>query len=132
MASDDTDLVLWDGDCGFCRRGIRWFERRDTAGRMKMVPYQEAPSPPMTPVLAAECDRALYILHPDGSRTGSGRAILYMFGVIGHPKLARSLAWPPLVWLVELGYWLMARNRHIASKLLFTREVDGTSAGDGR
>lgn len=120
----DRDIVLWDGDCGFCRRGVRWFEQRDRAHRMRMLPYQEAPSPPMTPELAAECDRALYVLHPDGRRTRAGRAILYMLGVIGHRRTARVLALPPLVWLVELGYWLVARNRHVASRVLFTREPD--------
>lgn len=118
----NRDLVLWDGDCGFCRRGVRWFERRDVAHRMRMLPYQEAPSPPMTPELAAACDRALYIVHPDGSMTRAGRAILYMLGSIGHPRLARWLARAPFVWLVEAGYWLVARNRHIASRLFFTRE----------
>jgi predicted DCC family thiol-disulfide oxidoreductase YuxK len=120
--SENRDLVLWDGDCGFCRRGVRWFERRDVAGRMRMLPYQEAPSPPMTPELAAACDRALYIVHPDGSMTRAGRAILYMLGSIGHPRLAGWLARAPCVWAVEFGYWLVARNRHIASRLFFTRE----------
>ncbi len=116
------DLVLWDGKCGFCRRGVRWFERRDLTHRMKMVPYQQAPSPPMTPELARACDRALYIVHPDGSMTRAGRAILHMLALTGHPRLARWLAFPPFVWAVEIGYWLVARNRQIASRLFFTRE----------
>ena len=132
MTSDRRDLVLWDGDCGFCRRGVRWFERRDVAGRMQMVPYQEAPSPPMTPELAAACGRALYIVHPDGRMTRAGRAILYMIGAIGYPRLARVLAWPPFVWAVELGYWLVARNRHIASRWLFTRDDTGPASTDRR
>jgi predicted DCC family thiol-disulfide oxidoreductase YuxK len=116
------DLVLWDGDCGFCRRGIQWFAARDADDRLEMVPYQEAPSPPMTPELARKCARALYVVHPDGTMTRAGRAILYMLGAIGHPVWARVLAWPPMVWAVELGYWLVARNRHVASRLFFTQE----------
>ena len=126
----DVDLVLWDGDCGFCRRGVLWFEQRDAERRLRMVPYQEAPSPPMTPALAAACARALYVVHPDGSTTRAGRAILYMLGVIGHPRLARVLAWPPLIWLVEIAYWLVARNRRLASRFLFTREIP--AAGKAR
>ena len=118
----DCDLVLWDGDCGFCRRGVHWFAERDRAQRMRMVPYQDAPSPPMTPALAAECARALYIVHPDGTMTRAGRAILYMLGVVGFPRIARVLAWPPLIWLVEIAYWIVARNRKLASRFLFTRE----------
>jgi predicted DCC family thiol-disulfide oxidoreductase YuxK len=122
--SASKSLVLWDGDCAFCRRGVRWFEDRDVGERMQMTPYQEAPSPPMTPELAAACDRALYVVHPDGTMTRAGRAILFMLGAVGYPRTARVLGWPPLVWLVELGYWLVARNRHIASRLLFTSEAD--------
>jgi len=127
----EQDWVLWDGDCGFCRRGMQWFARRDVAGRMRMVPYQQAPSPPMTPELAAACERALYVVHPDGSTTRAGRAILYMLAVIGHPWPARVLSWPPLVWLVELGYRIVAGNRHLFSRILFTREP-GDGAPDDR
>lgn len=122
------DLVLWDGDCGFCRRGVRWFEQHDSDGRMQMMPYQEAPSPPMTPQLAADCDRALYVVHPDGSMTRAGRAILYMLGAVGYPGTARVLGSRPIVWFVELGYWLVARNRHVFSRFLFTTDVDDPAA----
>jgi hypothetical protein len=35
----------------------------------------------------------------------------------GHPWLARILGLPPLVWLVELGYAIVARNRSFFSRL---------------
>ena len=122
---DHRDIVLWDGQCGFCRRGMRWFEKRDARGQLHMVPFQEAPSPPMTPRLALECERAIYIVHSDGSMTRAGRAILYLFETIGYRRMARFLGFAPFVWGVELGYWLVARNRYLASRLFFTREEDG-------
>jgi predicted DCC family thiol-disulfide oxidoreductase YuxK len=123
----DQDLVLWDGDCGFCRRGVRWFAERDEEERLRMVPYQEAPSPPMTPELAADCARALYVIRPDGTRLRAGRAILHMVDVIGHHRIAGVLAWPPFVWLVEVAYWIVARNRHVFSRFLFTSEREGAA-----
>ncbi|MDG2050742.1 MAG: DCC1-like thiol-disulfide oxidoreductase family protein [Myxococcota bacterium] len=118
----EPDIVLWDGDCAFCRRGILWFKNRDSTGRLQMVPYQQAPSPPMTPTLARACRKSLYVIHPDGNQTRAGRAILFLFEAIGFKRLARLGSRRPLVWAIEFGYWLVARNRQIVSRFLFTRE----------
>jgi hypothetical protein len=80
----------------------------------------------MTPELKAACDRAVHVLTPDGRTLKAGRACLYVMGQIGFPGLARLLSLPPLVWLVESGYWLVARNRALASRVLFrSRRADG-------
>ena len=31
-------LVVYDGECGFCNRSIRWFLRRDRKDRLRFVP----------------------------------------------------------------------------------------------
>src|ERR1039458_6972226 len=31
-------LVVYDGECGFCNRSIRWFLRRDRGDRLRFVP----------------------------------------------------------------------------------------------
>ena len=117
-------LLLWDGDCGFCRRSVLWAERRDTKHAFQAIPYQQAPSPPMTPELRAACGRAVHLLTPEGRMLRAGRACLWVLERIGYPLLARVLAVPPLVWAVELGYWLVARNRKLASRVLFRRGVE--------
>ena len=104
---------------------MRWFAKRDARGQLNMVPFQEAPSPPMTPELALACEKAIYIVHSDGSMTRAGRAILHLFETIGYRRTARLFGYIPFVWGVELGYWLVARNRYLASRLFFTREDDG-------
>jgi predicted DCC family thiol-disulfide oxidoreductase YuxK len=98
---------------------VAWVKRRDTANRLRAVPYQEAPRPPMTEELARRCARAVHVLTPDGKVLSAGRASLCVLGLVGYPRLARLLAIPPLVWLVELGYWLVARNRRFFSRFLF-------------
>ena len=120
------DLVLWDGDCGFCRRGMVWFKRRDREDRFDMVPYQDAPWPPMTEALHADCAKAMWVICADGTRHRGGRAVLHLAEHTGFRRLARVLALPPLIWLVEAGYWVMARNRYVFSRVFFRREP-----GDG-
>jgi predicted DCC family thiol-disulfide oxidoreductase YuxK len=115
------DLLLWDGTCGFCGRSVAYVQRKDTKGAFRALPYQEAPSPPMTEALATACARAVHVVTAGGKVLRAGRAVLYVLGRLGHPVLARLLALPPLVWGVELCYWLVARNRHLFSRVLFRR-----------
>ena len=76
----------------------------------------------MTPALRDACARAVHVVRPDGSVLRAGRASLHVLGAVGYRRLARVLAWPPLVWFVELGYFLVARNRRFFSRFLFRRE----------
>lgn len=114
-------LVLWDGDCGLCRRSVAWCKRQDARRRLDFMPYQEVPSPPMTPALYEACGKAAHVLLPDGGVLRAGRAALFV--------LVQGAGWPvgvfnlpPFIWAVELGYWIVATNRTLFSRLIFTRE----------
>lgn len=75
----------------------------------------------MTDALATRCARAVHVLAPDGTLLAGGRACLFVLGRIGWPRLARVLGLPPLAWLVEIGYRLVATNRGWLSRLLSDR-----------
>ncbi|MDP8924543.1 MAG: DUF393 domain-containing protein [Chloroflexota bacterium] len=123
--------VLWDGDCGFCRRAVAWAERRDRAELLRPIPYQRAPSPPMSPRLRRACSRAVHVIAPDGRVYRAGRAALYILGVVGWEPVARLLGVPPLIWLVELGYRIVADNRSAFGRILFRGEpVDPPAVGE--
>ena len=114
-------LVLWDGTCGFCRRAVEHLQLRDKTGAFRAVPYQDAPSPPMTPALQEACAHAVHVVTADGQVLRAGRAVLYIAGRLGHAALARVLAVPPLLWAVEFVYFVVARNRRLFSRVLFRR-----------
>lgn len=116
---DGLTWVLWDGNCGFCRRTVEWLCHQDVHGRLRPMPYQEAPAPPMTPELYRACDRAVHVIRPDGRVLRAGRASLHALEIAGWGWKARFLSWPPMIWFVELGYWIVARNRRFFSRLLF-------------
>ena len=44
--ADSRHWVFWDGECTLCARAARWSEAHDVQGRLNLVPYQQAPSPP--------------------------------------------------------------------------------------
>lgn len=114
-------MVLWDGECGFCRRSVDWLLARDRDGRLEAVPYQMAPAPPMTPELRQACARAVHLVEPDGRVWSAGRAVLRALEIVGYRVWPRVLRWPPFIWFIELGYWVVARNRRQASKIMFKR-----------
>jgi hypothetical protein len=72
----------------------------------------------MSDALAARCARAVHVITPDGAVLSAGRASLYVLERLGW-RAARAAACPPFVWFVELGYWLVARNRGLAARVLF-------------
>ena len=113
--------IVWDGDCGFCRRIVEWALAHDRGGLFEATPYQTLPSPPMTPALAGACARAVHVRTIDGEWLRGGRACLFVLERIGFPRLARIARRPPLVWLVEAGYRVVASNRPFFSRLLARR-----------
>jgi predicted DCC family thiol-disulfide oxidoreductase YuxK len=113
--------IVWDGDCGFCRRAVGWVRARDRDRLFEATPYQSCPSPPMTPALRAACRSAVHVRTTDGAWLRGGRACLFILARIGWPRLARIASVPPLVWLVELGYRVVAGNRPFFSRVLSRR-----------
>jgi predicted DCC family thiol-disulfide oxidoreductase YuxK len=98
---------------------VAWVRRHDKQSRFHAVPYQDAPSPPMTPALRAACEKAVHVLTTDGRTLRAGRASLFVLANIGYGWLARPLLLPPFVWLVELGYRIVAAHRPFFARFLF-------------
>jgi hypothetical protein len=62
------------------------------------------------------------VITAGGRVLAAGRAVLFMLEEIGwHPRLARLAQRRPFVWLVEIGYWIVARNRPLFDRLIFRR-----------
>ena len=119
-AGGQSVWLFWDGACGLCRRAIAWVKHHDVTNQIRAVPYQDAPRPPMTDSLARRCERAVHVVTPEGQVLSAGRASLYVLGKIGFPRLARVGGLPPFVWGVEVAYWIVARNRRVFSRWLFS------------
>lgn len=76
----------------------------------------------MTDEMRAACAKAIHVVTPDGRVLRAGRAAMLVLRLIGWDKTGAILSWPPMVWGVELGYWIVANNRRFFARFLFTRE----------
>jgi predicted DCC family thiol-disulfide oxidoreductase YuxK len=121
--SVEQPVVVFDGDCGFCRLWIdRW--RRRTASRVTYEPFQSAEIRarfPQTPI--DEFKRAVHLFEP-GGRASSGALAVFRLMALGRgpspagPSKALGAALvgayervPGLARLSETGYTFVASHR---------------------
>jgi predicted DCC family thiol-disulfide oxidoreductase YuxK len=110
-------LMVWDGDCGFCRAWIaRW--QRITGDRVDYAPYQAAA--PLFPTIPIERFKHSVQLIEPGDRLSQGaeavfRALSYAPGCGWPLALYRRL--PFFAPASEALYWIVARNRNLFSFL---------------
>tara|TARA_B100000902_G_C27274687_1_gene898176 strand:+ start:978 stop:1355 length:378 start_codon:yes stop_codon:yes gene_type:complete len=106
--------VFWDGDCAFCSRCATWVKEK-TPPTVELVPYQNAPNPPIDANLASECGKALHLQLPNGNFERGGKACVSILELIGYKIIGRIFKNRFLNWIPETLYYLIARNRKILS-----------------
>jgi DCC1-like thiol-disulfide oxidoreductase len=106
-------IVLYDGECGFCRWTVAWALERDRNGVLSVAPIQ---SPTGDQLLAdldpAERLRAVHVVHEDGRRESGGAAVRAVLGVLPPARRFARLAG------AEWAYRLVAAERGRISRLV--------------
>jgi lipase maturation factor 1 len=126
-------VMLFDGECGFCRRWIEKWERM-TAERVRYEPYQEAYL--KYPALTQEqCRAAVQLILPDG-RVFSGAHAVFMLLTLGGRNGFFLWAYDRLRLFALISEWfyqMTARHRPFLSRFYGARKcrVEG-KAGMGR
>ena len=109
--------MLYDGECGFCRRWIvKW--QRLSAGNISYEPYQDALSK-FPNVSEEECARAVQLIMPNGTHYSAARAVLEALDYAGKYRflLHAYKKMPCFAAIAEWMYRLVAQQRKILSKL---------------
>lgn len=118
-------LLIFDGDCGFCRAWIaRW--RQWTGAAVDYAPYQEVAD--QFPHIPREAfDRAVHLVEPDGTVTRAAEAVLRALEWGGRTAGARCYRRSRWVrGLAEAAYAWVADHRRVLSTL--TRALYGRDA----
>lgn len=85
------------------------------------MPYQEQA---LSAELRSACARSIHLVHPDGRMERGGLAVLSILQALGWWWVL-PFRWPPMIWVVELMYRVVARNRLFFSRFLFTNRDAG-------
>jgi len=113
MDNENRLLLLYDGQCRFCRRKIRMLRRID---RHEKLTYCDLSGklPPGFPVNLPleELEKQIHAVSSDGTAVGGMEAVRSIFRHLGLGWLAAPTGWPVLRTLFDALYRFIARNRH--------------------
>ena len=107
------NVVLFDGECGFCQRSIQFIWQHDAAGRYRFAALQSEPGRRLLAErgIPEPDPQTFYLILGDAVLTRSDAA-LEIASHLDHPARAlRKLRWMPRV-VRNLGYAVIATNRH--------------------
>lgn len=119
-------LLIWDGDCDFCRLWIeRW--RETTAGEVDYLTSQEA-ADRFREIPTEDFNRSIVLIQPDGIVIFGAQAV---YRSLAYRRSREWLAWsydhlPGFAGVSESAYGLIARHRKFASaitRLLWGKDV---------
>lgn len=115
----ERPVMLYDGDCGFCRRWIeRW--RRDTGDRVRYLPYQSPGLLQEYGIAPWQARAAVQLIDSDGRRTHGAAAVFRALGQAPSRwirALARLGLLPGVRATEQTGYRWIATHRKLASRL---------------
>lgn len=111
MSHERTDVLIFDGQCGFCTRTVEWVLPR-LRQPLRALPYQAIDLSPYG-LTEEDASRAAWWIGPDGEKRRGHLAVAYALIAcrMPWPVLGWLLRIPPVRWLGAAGYHVVARNR---------------------
>ncbi|MGB3307133.1 MAG: DUF393 domain-containing protein [Thermomicrobiales bacterium] len=105
--------LLFDGACGFCTRTVMWVQKRDTHGRLDILPCQTAVRSGRFTRDLSDCGTSIWAYAPDGAVEGGAQAAaLVAAELLGHRWPVRVARLPGIRQCLDIGYRFIAANRH--------------------
>ena len=113
---NDVQMLIYDGDCGFCTTCANWITRRwPRQDSPVAIAWQHLLSETVASAGLSQTDLARAAWWIDGNALDEGaRAIARALIAAGGlwEILGRVLLFPPISWISALGYRIIARYRH--------------------
>jgi predicted DCC family thiol-disulfide oxidoreductase YuxK len=104
-------LVLYDGDCGFCKWLLALLLRFDRARRLLPVALQRPEAEALLADLEpAERMASMHLVSPDGTRTSAGEALPALLGLLSGGRLPAAV-FARFPRLTSAGYQWVATHR---------------------
>lgn len=113
-ADGDPWILVFDGECGFCRRSVDWILERDREGRIQPVPFQsERVDREFRGISRSAFERAMHLFSPKGGVWSGARAGEQILRLLPRWRwIAPFFRIPGVLWVAERVYRLVADHRH--------------------
>lgn len=106
-------VVLYDGDCAFCRVCARLLRRLDSGDRLDLVDFNRSEADRLLELLpAAKRRTALHLADPDGMVHSAGPALRRALAEALGPHAGRILSSPLIAQVLDAAYSIIATQRH--------------------
>jgi predicted DCC family thiol-disulfide oxidoreductase YuxK len=109
----DGPIVLYDGDCGFCARSVRWILAHERDRAIRFAPLQGTTAARLRqryPRIPVAIESVVYVA--DGRAHLRSKAMLHAARHLCAPwRWAHALRWLPGV-VLDVGYRLLAAVRY--------------------
>jgi predicted DCC family thiol-disulfide oxidoreductase YuxK len=116
--------LLYDGECPFCLREVRWLQRRN---RRNHLAFEDVSAPSFDPSqLGVPREELLGVIHgvfPDGRMVNKVEVFRQAYRAVGLGWLLAPTGWPVLRWIFNGLYSLFAHYR-VRLGRLFGRSCD--------
>jgi predicted DCC family thiol-disulfide oxidoreductase YuxK len=111
--------VLYDSDCPLCTFQMKMITWVDWYNRVRLVPTKAPEVAELAPHLTrADLDEAIHCITAAGAIHRGARALRFLgMRLPLFVPLALFLWLPGVIWVAELVYMWVSRNRHLLSKL---------------
>jgi predicted DCC family thiol-disulfide oxidoreductase YuxK len=104
--------ILYDGECPFCLREVRWLQRRNRFGHLAFEDVTSSSFDPSTVgVSREELLEVIHGLFPDGRVVKRMEVFRQAYRAVGLGWLIAPTDWPGLRWVFDGLYSLFARYR---------------------
>jgi predicted DCC family thiol-disulfide oxidoreductase YuxK len=125
--------LLYDGECPFCRREVRWLQRWNQHGHLA---FEDVASPDFDPSrYGTTREDLLGVIHgafPDGRIVRKVEAFRQAYRAIGLGWLLAPTGWPVLRWLFNGFYSVFAHYRVRVGRLFGRSCATGTCDATAR
>ena len=121
--------ILYDGECPFCRREVRWLQRWNRKCRLE---FEDITSPGFSAAQYGKTPKELLgVIHgvfPDGHIVSGVEVFRQAYRAVGLGWLLAPTAWPVLRPVFDRLYVLFARHRVRLGRLFGRSCASGTCA----
>lgn len=104
-------LVVYDGECSFCRANARLLRGLDRAGRLRLRPLQDEGLYVDDPRLSrSACEQSVHLVAEDGTIYAGSAAFREAVAKVGFGPIAAVMRLPVVRDVAELVYRFVGRN----------------------